>query len=88
MIWEIRKVGTKIVGPFPIVERIGKLVYRVELPNSLVGVHDIFHISHLRKCIRDPETTIAPNILEDLVVEPSLTIVRRQVVWLREMRRG
>ena len=60
-----RKIATsapRFVGPFPIVERIGKVAYRVELPNSLVRVHNFFHISHIRKCIRDLETTIAPIV--------------------------
>jgi hypothetical protein len=35
--------------PFPIVERVGKLAYRLELPNSMNGVHNVFHVSMLRK---------------------------------------
>ena len=73
------KLTPRSVGPFPIIERIGKLAYRLELRSSLAGVHDVFHISHLRKCVRDPETAIAPIVLDDLVVEPDLTIVRKPV---------
>lgn len=73
------KLAPRFVRPFSIIKRIGKLAYRVELPNSLAGVHDIFYISHLRKCIRDPETAIASIVLTDLVVEPNLTIVRKPV---------
>lgn len=72
------KLASSFVGPFPIIERIEKLGYKVELPNSLVGVHDVFHVSHIRKCVRDPETTIAPTVLEGLVVELNLTIVEGQ----------
>lgn len=52
---------------------------RVELPNSLVGVNNVFHVSHLRKCIWDLEITITPTVLDDLVVEPNMSIVRKQV---------
>lgn len=73
------KLAPRFVGPFPIIERIEKLAYRVELPSSLAGVHDVFHVSHLRKCIRDPETTITPTMLDDLVVKPDMTIVRKPI---------
>ena len=57
----------------------GNFLIRVGLPSSLAGVHDVFHVSHLRKCARDLKTTIAPVVLEDLVVEPDLTIVRKPI---------
>ena len=46
------KLATKFIGPFHIIERIGKLTYRVELPSILVEVHGIFHVSHLRKFVK------------------------------------
>ena len=52
------KLAQRFVVPFPILERIEKLTYRVELPNNLAGVYDVFHISHLRKYIQDPENNI------------------------------
>ena len=73
------KLALRFVGPFPIIERIGKLTHRFELPSSLVGVHNVFHVSLLRKCIRDPETTIAPTVQDDLVVKPDLTIVWKPI---------
>ena len=53
------------------------MAYRVELPEKLAGVHDVFHVSHLRKFIRDPSVMIPLAQFEDLVVEPNLTIERR-----------
>ena len=73
------KLAPRYVGPFPISERIERLAYRVDLPSSLAGVHNVFHVSHLRKYVHDPETTIAPTALEDLVVEPAITFVRQLV---------
>nr|GEZ58391.1 putative reverse transcriptase domain-containing protein [Tanacetum cinerariifolium] len=37
--------------PFEIVERIGPVAYRLRLPKELVGVHDTFHVSNLKKCL-------------------------------------
>ena len=48
------KLNPRYVGPFEILERIGEVAYRLALPPSLVGVHDIFHISMLKKYLPDP----------------------------------
>ena len=53
-------------------ERVGKLAYRLELPDSTKGVHDVFHVSMLRKYLRDPEhhITVEPvTIQQDLSFE-------------------
>ena len=41
------KLAPRFVGPFPIVERIGKLAYRLELPEKMSSVHNVFHVSFL-----------------------------------------
>jgi ribosomal protein L21E len=48
------KLNPRYIGPFSIVERVGILAYRLELPESMKGVHDVFHISMLRKYLTDP----------------------------------
>jgi hypothetical protein len=45
------KLSPRYVGPFEITQRVGKLAYRVTLPADLAGMHDIFHVSMLRKYI-------------------------------------
>lgn len=42
-------LNTRIIGPFKILEWIGKVAYRMALPPAMPGVHDVFHISMLRK---------------------------------------
>ena len=42
------------MGPFEILERIGEVAYRLALPPSLAGVHNIFHVSMLKKYLPDP----------------------------------
>ena len=64
------KLTPRFVGPFSILERIGSLAYRVELPEKMAGVHNVFHVSHLRKCVHDPSTIVEPSRLEDLELEP------------------
>ncbi|GKA79151.1 putative reverse transcriptase domain-containing protein [Tanacetum coccineum] len=45
------KLSPRYVGPFEIVERVGPIAYRLRLPQELVGVHDTFHVSNLKKCL-------------------------------------
>ncbi|GJV74030.1 putative reverse transcriptase domain-containing protein [Tanacetum coccineum] len=43
------KLAPRYVGPFEILERIGPVAYRLRLPEELIGVHDTFHVSNLKK---------------------------------------
>ncbi|XP_077217960.1 uncharacterized protein LOC143852461 [Tasmannia lanceolata] len=66
------KLSPRFVGPYEIHEKIGKLAYRLALPPSLSGVHNVFHISMLRKYIPDPSHVIdiAPlELREDMSFE-------------------
>ena len=47
------KLSPKYIGPYDIIDRVREVAYRVALPLALDGVHDVFHISQLRKYIRD-----------------------------------
>nr|GEV57151.1 putative reverse transcriptase domain-containing protein [Tanacetum cinerariifolium] len=47
------KLSLRYVGSFEIVERVGPVAYRLHLPQELVGVHDTFHVSNLKKCLAD-----------------------------------
>ena len=42
------------IGPFEILERIGTIAYRLAVPPSMIGVHEVFHVSRLRKYTSDP----------------------------------
>ena len=48
------KLAPKYIGPFEILERVGTYAYRLALPPSLSGVHEVFHVSMLRKYTPDP----------------------------------
>ena len=43
------KLSSRYIGPFEVLERVGIISYRFALPLSLSSVHDIFHVSMLRK---------------------------------------
>ena len=42
------KLSPRYIGPFEILERVGEMAYRLALPSSLEGVHNVFHVSQLR----------------------------------------
>ena len=48
------KLSPRFIGPFEILERIGTVAYRLALPPSMSGVHEVFHVSMLRKYTPDP----------------------------------
>ena len=48
------KLSPRFIGPFEILERIGSVAYRLALPPSMSGVHEVFHVSMLRKYTLDP----------------------------------
>jgi hypothetical protein len=50
------------IRPFPILEKCGKVVYKLELPPSLVGVHDIFHVSQLKMCLKAPVDVVLADV--------------------------
>ena len=58
------KLSPRYMGPYEIVQRIGEVAYRLRLPPELAKIHDVFHVSMLRKYIADPS-----HVLRDQPVE-------------------
>jgi hypothetical protein len=48
------KLVPRYIGPFPILEKCGTVAYKLDLSPSLAGVHDILHVSQLKKCLKAP----------------------------------
>ena len=48
------KLSPRVIGPFEILERIGTIAYRLALPPNMSGVHEVFHVSMLRRYSSDP----------------------------------
>jgi hypothetical protein len=45
------KLAPRYIVPFKIIEKCGEVAYQLELPKSLAGIHDVFHVSQLKKCL-------------------------------------
>jgi hypothetical protein len=73
------KLAPRYIGPFKIIERRGEVAYQLELPESLAGVHNVFHVSQLKKCLRVPEEQIP---LEGLTVKEDLTYEEYPIKFL------
>ena len=58
------KLSPRYIGPFEIVERIGPVAYRLDLPEELSRVHNVFHISMLHKYISDPSHVLETPEIE------------------------
>ena len=78
------KLAPRYIGPFKILERRGEVAYQLELPESLSGVHDVFHISQLRKCLRVPEEQVP---VEEIVFKKGLTYEEHPVKILETAER-
>ncbi|GKD11014.1 putative reverse transcriptase domain-containing protein [Tanacetum coccineum] len=66
------KLAPRFVRPFEIIERIGPVAYRLDLPEELDGVHDTFHVSNLKKCLVDPTLQV---LLDEIQVDAKLNLV-------------
>jgi hypothetical protein len=78
------KLSPRYVGPFLVTEVVGPVAYRVELPSNLAGVHDVFHISMLRKYVHDPLHVID---FEPLQVQADLKYEEKPVQILDQLER-
>jgi len=52
------KLSSRYVGPFKVLKQVSSLAYKIEMPPTLTGVQDVFHVSQLRKCIHNPSQVI------------------------------
>ncbi|GJY20284.1 hypothetical protein Tco_0392850 [Tanacetum coccineum] len=78
------KLSPRYVGPFEVVERVGPIAYRLRLPQELVGIHDTFHVSNLKKCLNlhvPPEEIRIDGKLR--FVEEPIEIMDREVKKLK-----
>jgi hypothetical protein len=78
------KLSPRYIGPFPILEKCGKVAYKLELPQSLEGVHDIFHVSQLKKCLNAPVDVVLPEVAP---LDTDLTYPKRPIKILDQKSR-
>jgi hypothetical protein len=53
-VFRTKKLCLRYVGPFLILKRVGPVAYQLALPLAMSGLHDVFHVSQLKKYIPDP----------------------------------
>jgi hypothetical protein len=78
------KLAPRYVRPFTIVDRKGKVAYQLELPPQLSDVHDVFHVSLLKKCLHVPDEQLP---MEELDLGGDLTYSERLVKILDTVER-
>jgi hypothetical protein len=59
------KLTLRLIEPFKILKKRGEIAYQLELPPQLFDVHDVFHVSQLKKCLRVPEEQISVEDSDD-----------------------
>jgi hypothetical protein len=78
------KLSPRYIGPFQILEKCGKVAYKLELSPSLAGVHDIFHVSQLKKCLKTPVDVVLPEVA---LLDTDLTYPERPIKILDQKSR-
>jgi hypothetical protein len=79
------KLAPRYVGPYKILERCGHVAYRIQLPDILSAVHNVFHVSQLKKCLRVPDNEVVE--IEGLPLQPDLSYIEHPIKILDEKER-
>jgi hypothetical protein len=82
------KLSPRFIGPYEVIERVGPVAYRMELPQELERIHNVFHVSMLRRYRSDPSHVLFVEVIE---LQPDLTFEEEPVEILaydvKEFRR-
>ena len=80
-----RKLDPRYLGPFRIIERVGAVAYKLNLPAKMDAFHNVFHVSQLRKCLLNQDIVI-PEIPADLGT--NLTLETRPIRIVDRMEKA
>nr|GEZ34688.1 putative reverse transcriptase domain-containing protein [Tanacetum cinerariifolium] len=80
-----RKLSPRFIRPFKVIERIGPVAYKLELPDKLHGIHDAFHVSNLKRCFVNDDVVIP---LDEVQLDDKLHFVKEPIeIMDREVKR-
>jgi hypothetical protein len=79
------KLAPRYVGPFEILKVCGPVAYKICLPSQLAAIHDVFHVSQLKKCIKVPTEIIETTAIE---IEPDLSYTEQPLQILDTKERA
>ena len=84
------KLSPRFIGPYEVIEKVGLVAYRLTLPSKLEKIHNVFHVSMLRRYRSDPSHVVSLEIIElrpDLTYEEEpIEILAQEVKQLRNKR--
>ncbi|XP_010532417.1 PREDICTED: uncharacterized protein LOC104808437 [Tarenaya hassleriana] len=86
-----RKLKPHYIGPYPVIVRVEAVAYRLGLPPELGNIHDVFHVSMLRRYVADPSHVLQPQEFEFTEAkrfrDEPLQIVDRKIkkLWTKEV---
>jgi hypothetical protein len=78
------KLAPRYIGMYPIIEKYGTLSYQLELPSKLSGIHNVLHVSQLKRCLKSPTDVV---IEDTIALEPDLTYKAYPVKILEQQDR-
>jgi hypothetical protein len=78
------KLSPRYIVPFGVFRRVGEMAYQLELPDNLSDVHNVFHVSQRKKCLRVPEEQLP---MEELSVQGDLTYTEYPIKILDTLTR-
>ncbi|XP_010506866.1 PREDICTED: uncharacterized protein LOC104783404 [Camelina sativa] len=85
-----KKLSPRYVGPYKVIERVGAVAYKLELPPKLDASHQVFHVSQLRKCLSEEHEVVEdvpPELRENLTVEATpIRIIDHMVKGMRRKK--
>ena len=78
------KLAPRYVGPYQILKQCSPVAYRLQLPDILSVVHDVFQVSQLKKCLWVPDEVVE---IEGIPLQPDLIYIEHHIKILDKKER-